>query len=378
MRESNLIIGITAPVSVNLIRGQAKFFSENGYRTFLLAPNHPLTIEYCDNENCTLLPVNIRRDISIISDFKALITVFIHFFRVRPDVVNVGTPKMGLLGMLAAWILRIKKRVYTCRGFRYEHESGRKRKILMFMERLSGICAQEVVCISPSVKELGVRDAVFNEKKCRVIHNGSSNGINRLKFDPSKVPDEKRSEVTDQLGIKDSFVYGYVGRLIDRKGIAELYQAFSLVYDKDLDVRLLIIGPLEFDQISDNLLVDKLKAHPGIIMPGRTDDVPLYLSVMDVFVLPAWWEGFGNVLIEAACMGIPVISTKGTGTRDAVNDGFNGILVDVGNVDQLVEAMLNLKNNESKRIEMGRNGMEWAKNFDNKVIWNGLLELYQT
>jgi glycosyltransferase involved in cell wall biosynthesis len=111
-------------------------------------------------------------------------------------------------------------------------------------------------------------------------------------------------------------------------------------------------------------------------MPGRTDNVPLYLSIMDVFVLPAWWEGFGNVLVEAAAMGIPVISTKGTGTRDAVSDGFNGILVDVKNATQLASAMFELKENKEKRIQMGKNGIEWAKNFNSERIWEGMKELY--
>jgi glycosyltransferase involved in cell wall biosynthesis len=97
---------------------------------------------------------------------------------------------------------------------------------------------------------------------------------------------------------------------------------------------------------------------------------------MNVFVLPAWWEGFGNVLTEAAAMGIPVISTKGTGTRDAVSDGFNGVLVDVKNIDQLTEAMLEIKSNSEKRLEMGKNGIEWAKNFDRIRIWEGMKELY--
>ena len=375
--QNKLIIGITAPVSVNLIRGQARFFADHGFRTYLLAPEHPLTVEFCKQEQCTLLPVDIRRDISLLSDLKALVSILLHYIRVKPDVVNVGTPKMGLLGMMAAWLMMVRKRIYTCRGFRYEHETGSKQKILKFMERLSGICAHEIVCISPSVRDLGVKDRIFKHKKCRVIQKGSSNGINRARFNPDTVLPEKKKNIVDQLEIRNTFVYGYVGRLIDRKGIAELYEAFSAMYSADDKVRLLMVGPLEFDQISDGSLVERITTHPGIIMPGRTDDVPAYLSVMDVFVLPAWWEGFGNVLVEAASMGVPVISTRGTGTRDAVSDGFNGILVDVGNVEQLVEAMQELKSNDKKRKQMGENGKIWARNFDNETIWNGLLELYR-
>lgn len=376
-RKKKLIVGITAPGSVNLLRGQLKYFHNKGFETYLIAPDDQKTRAFCAQENCTLLPVKIEREISLFRDLISLWVIIRHFYRVKPDIVNLGTPKMGLLGMIAAKLLGVKRRIYTCRGFRYEHEKGFKRKILMFMERLTGIFAHEIICISPSVKELGVKDKIFKPEKCRVIHKGSSNGINTEKFNPAIISQVEKQSLIKKLNLSNTFVFGFVGRLIDRKGIAELYAAFDQVYKKDKDAALIIVGPLEFEQISDKSLVNKLKSHPGIIMPGRTDNVPLYLSIMDVFVLPAWWEGFGNVFVEAAAMGIPVISTKGTGTKDAVSDGFNGILVDVKDVTQLTSAMLDLKDNREKRIQMGKNGIQWAKNFDTKIIWEGLDELYR-
>lgn len=375
-KKLRLVVGVTATGSVNLLRGQLRYFSEQDFETYLIAPKDEKTISFCEQENCILLPVKIEREISLLKDLISLWVIFKHFYRIKPDVVNVGTPKMGLLGMIAAKTLGVNRRIYTCRGFRYEHEGGIKRKILMFMERLSGLCAQDIICISPSVKELALKDRLFPLKKCRVINKGSSNGINTEKFNRANVAEPDKTKLLNDLNLSGNFVYGFVGRLIDRKGVNELYHAFDTVYKTDNSVRLLIVGPLEFEQLSDKKLVEKLKSHPGIVMPGRTDDVPLYLSVMDVFVLPAWWEGFGNVLVEAASMGIPVISTQGTGTRDAVNDGFNGILVDVKNVDQLTKAMLLIKNDSIKRLEMGNNGILWSKNFNRTTIWEGMKKLY--
>lgn len=374
--NKKLITGVTAPGSVNLLRGQLNYFREEGFETYLIAPDDSKTRYYCEQEGCLLLPVKIEREISILKDLSSLWIILQHFRRVKPDIVNVGTPKMGLLGILAAAFLGINNRIYTCRGFRYEHEKGFKRKVLTLMEKLTGRFAHEIICISPSVKELGVKDKIFKKEKCRVIHKGSSNGINTEKFNPEIIKQDEKQSLIKNLNLSNTFIFGFVGRLIDRKGIAELYKAFDSVYQTDASTRLLIVGPLEFEQITDKSLVSKLQTHPGIIMPGRKDEVPLYLSIMDVFVLPAWWEGFGNVLTEAAAMGIPVISTKGTGTRDAVNDGFNGLLVDVKNIEQLSDAMLELKNNSEKRLTMGKNGIKWAKNFDRIRIWEGMKELY--
>ncbi|MGH1433679.1 MAG: glycosyltransferase family 4 protein [Lewinella sp.] len=372
-----LIVGITAPGSVILLKGQLKYFAERGYETYLLAPSHERTIAYCKQEGCKLLPVPIEREISILADLIALWHILRHFWRIQPDIVNVGTPKMGLLGMIAARIVGVKKRVYTCRGFRYEHEQGGKRKLLMVMEWIAGLCAHSIICISQSVKERGVTDSVFSNAKCQVINKGSSNGIDIKRFSQDNVSTGEIEDLKEKLEIQGHFVYGFVGRIIDRKGCKELFEAFRIVYDIDDRIRLLLVGLFDHNQLTDKTLPGAMKTHPGVIMAGRTDNVPLYLSCIDVFVLPAWWEGFGNVLVEAAAMQIPVISTNGTGTKDAVNDGYNGVLVDVRSVEPLADAMCLLKEDSDLRQKLANNGRKWAANFDSTTIWNGMKMIYE-
>ena len=77
-------------------------------------------------------------------------------------------------------------------------------------------------------------------------------------------------------------------------------------------------------------------------------------------------------------MGVPVISTKGTGSRDAVKDGFNGILVPIKDTVLLEKQMTYLFENVQERKRLGANGIVWAKNFDQKIIWEGMDELYKS
>ena len=247
----------------------------------------------------------------------------------------------------------------------------------MACEWLAGACANQIICISPSVKALGVKDGLFNEKKCVVINKGSSNGIDPVQFSASQVAKEETAALKAKYGLTGKFVYGFLGRIIDRKGIKELYEAFCKVYENDSNTRLFVVGPWDDEQISDKTLHDKMLNHPGIVLPGRTDNVPLFLSVMDVFTLPAWWEGFGNVVVQAADMGIAVIGSKGTGVCDAVKDGFNGINVPVGDVDKLVETMLLLKTDNALREKFAKNGPIWGQNFKPEIIWEGMDKLYQ-
>lgn len=378
-QSKKLVIGITAEGSVNLLRGQLRAFKELGYDSYLLAPSSERVKKFCADESCTHLFVNIKRDISIISDLRSLFKILLLFRSIRPDVINVGTPKVSLLGMIAGWLLGIKLRIYTCRGFRFEHETGLQKSILVLMEKVTARLAHKVICISPSVRDMGVSMGIFTESKAVVINHGSSNGVDISLFDPEKPEIQKQAiDYRKKLGLEDHLVFGFIGRLVDRKGLKELYEAFDALYKEGLGARLLLVGPFEESQIVDKTLISKFKTHSAIVYAGRVlqDEVPAYMACLDVFVLPAWWEGFGNVLIQASAMGIPVISTDATGTKDAVSDGYSGILVPVKDTQELKSAMLRLASNKEERERLAQNGLTWAQNFKREDIWQGLHELY--
>jgi glycosyltransferase involved in cell wall biosynthesis len=374
-----LILGITAPGSVILISGQLRYFKELGYETYLMAPSEHRVADYCEREGCIHLPVALEREISPVKDVKAFFQVLKYLRKVKPDVVNFGTPKVSLLGMVAAKLLGVKNRIYTCRGFRFEHETGLKKTTLVVMEKITASFAHQIICISDSVRTLGIDAAIFSAEKSLVIFKGSSNGIDLERFNPSQVTTSEKDLLKKELGLADgTFIFGFVGRLIDRKGVKELFSAFSNLYSNNDSLRLLMVGSVEHSQLSDTTLFEKMNAHPGILILPYQHNVPLYLSIMKVFVLPAWWEGFGNVLVQAAAMGLPVIATDVTGSKDAVSKDFNCLLIPSKSVEALQEAMLLLYKNAEKRNDLGQNGLIWAKNFDSKTIWNGMDKIYKS
>jgi len=379
-KQKKLVVGITAEGSVNLLLGQLAYFKSLGYQTYLLAPYSERSAKFCEVEGCDHLVIDIEREISLWKDIKTLFQIIKIFRTVKPDIVNFGTPKVSLLGMIAAYILRVPKRIYTCRGFRFEHERGLKRSILITMDRITSLFAQQVICISNSVKDLGLGNKIFPLKKTIVIQKGSSNGVNLSLFNPKELHyHQVENDLCQKYDLDDKFVFGFLGRMVDRKGINELFDVFCELYKENQRLRLLLVGPFEMSQIADKYLVEKINQHPGIINYGKVkqDEVPGFMLAMDVFVLPAWWEGFGNVLVQAAAMGIAVISTTGTGTIDAVNHGYNGILVPVKDKNKLKEAMVTLSEDNETRYKFGENGLLWAQNFDRTMIWNEMHKIYQ-
>ena len=114
-----------------------------------------------------------------------------------------------------------------------------------------------------------------------------------------KMRNKKRLE----LGINDNFVIGHIGRFNFQKNHQFLLRIFAEIYKKDNNVRLLLIGKGELEgQI--RVQIEKLKIREAVIFTGLRHDVPGLLMAMDVFVLPSYFEGMPNVVIEAQMTGL--------------------------------------------------------------------------
>lgn len=372
-----LVLGITAPQSSILLQGQLRYFVDKGYEVFLLAPKDAQTIALCQNEGATLLPIRIKCEISLFFDVLSFFQILSILKRVKPDIVNLGTPKISLLGLIAAKFVGIKTRIYTCRGFRFEHETGFFQHLLIFAEKRTASAATKVFSISESVKALGLENKIFSEDKTIVIHKGSSNGVDLTLFNQDSIDPKKLQDLKLILNLKDKFVFGYLGRIIKRKGFKELVHAFDRLYQQDKAVRLIVVGRPYYDQI-DKETIAKATAHPGILMLGLIENTqtPYYYALMDVFVLPAYWEGFGNVLLEAAAMGIPTIATDVTGCKDAVVHKTTGELIAAKNANSLKQTMLKFQNNPQLREKYAKDALLWVQNFKPEIIWKGIEDIY--
>lgn len=371
--NKKLILGVTAGGSSRLLDGQAKYFKELGYEVYLISQDHYKEPIFCQKEGIKHLPVKIVSDINPIIDILSLIKIIKHFRKVKPDIVNVGTPKMGLLGMIAAKILGVKTRIYTCRGLRFETEKGIKRWILEKMEKYTVSLAHQVIYVSPSLKNAALKYGVSQSAKAFVIGQGSSNGVDTTAYKNNAIDAVKKKALIHIYQLQNKMVIGFVGRVTQHKGVYELVDSFEKIYKDNKEVRLMLIGHIKCEPDFER----RFQSHPGIIHISFKDDVPLYMSLFDIFVLPSWREGFPNVPIQAAAMGIPVVISNATGCVDAVNEGFNGTIYQVKNDAELHKALNKYVENPQLRIEHGNNGIEWAKRFTKEEVWNGIQKIYE-
>jgi|SRR6218665_450796 len=373
MSQKRLILGVTIGGSSRLLDGQAKHFKSLGYDVYLISQNHYKEKLFCEREGITHLPVDIVAEISPLKDIKSLIQVIRHFRSVKPDIVNVGTAKMGLLGVISAKMLSVPKIVYTCRGFRFETETGVLRKLLIGFDKLIMKLSDQVIFVSPSLKIAAAKYKLLIEHKSVVIGKGSSNGVNIEAFNKEKVNQEERQQLINEYDLSGKLVIGFVGRVTLHKGAYELVESFEKLYQENDSLRLILMGHIKCDEKFEQ----RFLSHPGIIYIPFQDNVPLYMSLFDIFVLPSWREGFPNVPIQAAAIGVPVIVSDATGCIDSVDNNVNGVIFKVRNQEDLESALRMYINKPELRQEFGKNGIAWARNFSKEEIWSGIQKVYE-
>ena len=101
------------------------------------------------------------------------------------------------------------------------------------------------------------------------------------------------------------------------------------------------------------------------------------MAAADIFCLPSYREGFGNVIIEAAAVGIPTVGSKIYGIVDAISENETGLVFDVKNVSQLQQCLELLIENNTLRAKLGKNARERAlKYFSNQKMTKAWLDFY--
>lgn len=355
-------------------------FVSKGYEIHLaLSPSEEIE-EYACEQQIKYFETPINRNYSLIDDLKSISAIYKYIKKNNIEIVVGHSPKGALIAMISSYLAGTKRRIYFRHGLVYETSKGLKRKILMFVERLTSFLAKEVVCVSPYLVEKSIKDRLTRKSKLKILNIGSCNGVDAIrKFNPANIQSDKKQALKTKFGIEEgAFVIGYVGRLAKEKGINEIVTTFSLFNEKNKNSYLLLIGPLDDrDAISDETFQRILKGK-NIIYTGEIyEDLEYHYSLMDVFLYPSFRDGFGNAIIEASSMELPVLTTSFSGNKDAIRNGITGqyISLDPNEISLKIEDYF--RNKELAKIH-GRNGRDFVeKNFSNEIIWKYLDDLFK-
>jgi len=341
-----------------------------GAEVFVISsPGERLTNEAA-RQGFTAVPVTMHRNVAPFHDLFSLITLIRVMSRMRPDLVDAGTPKAGLLGMLAARINRVPVCIYSLLGMRLETEVGTMRRLLMITERMAGRLAREVLVVSPSLREQAIKLRLAPAAKLVVLGQGALRGVDLDRFAPTAEVLAEAAGHRAALGIEpDDPVIGFVGRFSRSKGIAELLDAFEIVRGRHPATHLVLVGHLDDSEPITQRDQVRLVETPHVHHVDWTAETPGWFEVMDFVVLPTKREGFPSVPLEAAGLSKPCVAFRATGTVDAVVDGQTGFLVPQGDVHELANALVHYLDDPELRRRHGKAAHERAiSDFTSKVV----------
>jgi len=171
-----------------------------------------------------------------------------------------------------------------------------------------------------------------------------------------------------------------VARMLWDKGVGEFVAAARRVRELGYKARFLLVGspdPLNHATISEAIL--RGWQEKGIIeWLGHRTDIPFILSKSHIACLPSYREGLPKSLLEALASGRPVVTTDVHGCREVVDNGQNGLLVPVKNVEALAQALITLIKNPGLRASMGAAGrMRAETEFSQERIISETLAVYR-
>ncbi|MGM0899171.1 MAG: glycosyltransferase family 4 protein [Bacillota bacterium] len=377
---TKLIHAVTVSASLSFMDGQLRYLKDRGFEPKALSSKGPGYEEFRTSEQVDMLELPMDRGISPLHDLQSLSRCIAIFRKERPLVVNASTPKAGLVVTMAARICRVPVRVYTMRGLRLETTTGWKRSLLLNMEKLAASSATHCLAVSESLRERAIEFGIADEDKIKVLGRGSGDGFDVDRFQSCPEITEQTEKLREHLGLSpEHLILGFVGRLTKDKGVNELVTVFKKLHAEHPGLRLLIIGDYEADDPVDAHIEREIETNPNIIKTGFLPDPVPYYHMMDAFVFLTKREGFGNVSIEAALCGLPVIASNVTGARNTIVDGKTGYLVDPDNLQDIADKIELLIASDTLRVRFGEAGREWAStHFSNEVLWKELDGFYKS
>lgn len=368
MSPKKILLGVTAPISLIFMTGHPAHLAGQGWHVDIVVGDDPPPVE-----GATTHVVPMHRNPAPLADAKALMGWVRLLRKLRPDVVMVGTPKAGLLGIIASWVTRVPRRIYLLHGLRLEGASGVTRRILWVMEKISCTLSTEVLAVSPSLAD---RTAAFRLKqrdRIAVLGSGSAYGVDTTYYRPGSPAERSRDR--ESLGIaRESFVVGFVGRIDPDKGIETLLKALTELTSgpSKTSVTLLVAGGVEDAEIAEQIQ-SATTANLNVVVLGHLSDLrPVYGS-MDVLCLPSRREGLPTVVIEAAASGVPAAVSNATGCRDSVVDRVTGWTHPVGDSAALARILDQAMRDPGSVAYVGEAARRRAvQEFDRAEVWSKL------
>lgn len=343
----------------NFRKGLIDQLLRQGFNVFIIAPHD----EYQDRlaeMGCKTIPTPLRNySINPIWDLVYFIQLLRIFKKHQINFIISFTIKPNIYGSLAARVLGIPiLALITGLGHLFIKHSW-KTYIARLLYTFSLKKAAQIWFLNREDQKTFVDLSIVKKVQTKVL---PSEGVNTQFFKSNQY-----------AGRSPQFSFLFAGRLMAEKGIYEYVEAARLVKERFPEVQFHVLGFIG-EGFPHAISLSQMKAWQEeeiIIYHGATDNIRAYLDQVDCVVLPTYYkEGVPRILLEAASMELPIITTDNVGCREVVKHDINGFICksqDAASLAYWMEKVVSCS--AIQREKMGRFGRQLViKKFDEQLI----------
>jgi glycosyltransferase involved in cell wall biosynthesis len=313
---------------------------KKGVQVFLITLVKPTAfIEELKKNDINHYCINLKQKNkkNIIFHFVAFLNLFFVIKKFNPEIIHSHLFHSNMYGRVVSFFLNAKN-ISTVHSL---VEYGKFRPILY---RFTNWLCSKMVFVSEVSRLKYVENKATKKEKSLVINNG----FNLDKNDVKKNTNTTELRKTYGFSI-DNFIWIAVGRLIPTKDYLLLLESFLVLYKKDDNVRLLIVGKGQERHKMKKFIVNNSLDSVVVIINPIFDIDQIYLMA-DAYISTSQFESFGMTLVEAIIFNLPVLSTKNGGAEEILYNDKIGLLIDNRESSYISYLMLETMSNPKKNI----------------------------
>jgi glycosyltransferase involved in cell wall biosynthesis len=325
-----------------------------GYRIGAVGSQHSAPF---DAEGIAYRRYSLDRNLAPFADLASMRELTEHFKDGAPDIIHAFDTKPSIYAIKAAARAGVPRRVRTITGLGYMFSDDSLKAMLMrqvygAMQKSVRQSASWTVFQNPDDQRYFI-DGNFVDASRTSLVLGSGISISAIDDELAKGP--SRKEIRASLGLDGCKVALLPTRLIRSKGVMEYVGLARSLYERNKPFRFLIAGPLE--PLGPQAVSEQEIASGGeaVRYIGNRADIISVMAACDAVVLPSYYrEGVPRSLLEAAAIGLPLVTTDVPGCREAVVDGKTGWIVPARDAQALESAV-------KKAFALGADGRKKMK-----------------
>lgn len=335
-------------------------------------------LQHIEKEGFKTYNITMTRNLNPLKLIKGTLAIYKILKREKVGIIHVHTPIAAMVGRLAAIMAGVKIKIYTVHGFILHN------KFYYLAEKfMAKYFTDYIFTVNEEDRLTAIKESFISDSN---ITNINSVGIDIDKFNPKLFSTNEQNQIRKEIGVteKDKIV-GYVGRIVEEKGVLDLVGAFTVLKQtgNSENLKLLLIGPWDLGERDQDTIgkirkkIEEQHFEKEILLLGSREDIPLLLSIMDVFVLPSYREGMPVSLLEAMAMEKAVIATDIRGCREEINQE-TGLLFEPKDITALAEKVDFFLKNPKVADDMGKKARTRVeKHFSQKEVIKKQIDLYK-